>query len=59
MRYQATVRHLDEAERISHENTGFEAGWGAALAYPMSTHAGCSEHLSDCRGGPEQLQVGA
>lgn len=31
-RYQATVRHVDEAGRIAHEKMGFEAGWGAALA---------------------------
>ncbi len=31
-RYQATVRHVDEAGRIAHETMGFEAGWSAALA---------------------------
>ncbi len=30
-RYQAIVRHVDEAGRIAHETMGFEAGWSAAL----------------------------
>lgn len=30
-RYEATVRHVDEAGRMAHEQMGFEAGWGAAL----------------------------
>lgn len=31
-RYQATVRHVDEAGKLAHEKMGFEAGWSAALA---------------------------
>lgn len=31
IRYQAVVRHTDEAGKTAHEMMGFEAGWGAAL----------------------------
>ena len=30
-RYRATVKHADRAGRETHEQMGFEAGWGAAL----------------------------